>query len=134
MRLFFTLYILSIFTREMYMIGMHIIFLLTNSVNKALSICCSHLCFHSFTRDRFKGSNSGCTGRPRRSYWLPAVSHQGATARLLPDGGLSHPFKNKTQAFIFHCLNCRFFIKIENSWLNICAENFYILVNVKKKK
>lgn len=43
MRLFFTLYILSIFTHEMYMIGMHIIFLLTNSFNKALSICCTRL-------------------------------------------------------------------------------------------
>lgn len=36
MKLFFTLYILSIFTHEMYMIGMHIIFLLTDSFNKAL--------------------------------------------------------------------------------------------------
>lgn len=33
---FFTLYILSIFTHKMYMIGMHIIFLLTDSFNKAL--------------------------------------------------------------------------------------------------
>lgn len=43
---FFTLYILSIFTHKMYMIGMHIIFLLTDSFNKALSICCrvSTLC------------------------------------------------------------------------------------------
>lgn len=37
MKLFFTLYILSIFTHEMYMmIGMHIIFLLTDGFNKAL--------------------------------------------------------------------------------------------------
>lgn len=36
MKLFFTLYILSIFTHKMYMIGMHIIFLLTDSFNKAL--------------------------------------------------------------------------------------------------
>lgn len=40
-RLFFTLYILSIFTHEMYMIGMHIIFLLTNGFNKAPSTCCN---------------------------------------------------------------------------------------------
>lgn len=36
MKLFFTLYILSIFTHKMYMIGMHIIFLLTDSFNKEL--------------------------------------------------------------------------------------------------
>lgn len=35
--LVFTLYILSVYTHKMYMIGMHIIFLLTeNSFNKAL--------------------------------------------------------------------------------------------------
>lgn len=59
-RLFFTLYILSIFTHEMYMmIGMHIIFLLTNSFNKALSICCSRLCFHSSHSSFLSAKNGG---------------------------------------------------------------------------
>lgn len=50
MKLFFTLYILSIFTHEMYMIGMHIIFLLTDSFNKAL-------CQSAHTRRPFLNTN-----------------------------------------------------------------------------
>lgn len=59
MKLFFTLYILSIFTHKMYMIGMHIIFLLTDSFNKALcqsAVVSSLFCSYTFLVTRVSRS------------------------------------------------------------------------------
>lgn len=124
MRLFFTLYILSIFTHEMYMIGMHIIFLLTNSFNKALSICCSRLSFHWFYTRSFQSLVRGVYRTDEGRSWLASCSQ--------PPGGNSeqdrNPFKIKQDKVSFSSL---FFIKIESSWLNICVEQFNILVNPK---
>lgn len=60
MKLFFTLYILSIFTHKMYMIGMHIIFLLTDSFNKALcqsATTVSTFCFFANLSPQLKSEN-----------------------------------------------------------------------------
>lgn len=55
---FFTLYILSIFTHKMYMIGMHIIFLLTDSFNKALCQSAASVSTFCLLRDVYNRLNS----------------------------------------------------------------------------
>lgn len=79
MRLFFTLYILSIFTHEMYMIGMHIIFLLTNGFNKAPSTCCN------------PGRLSFRSPRHRLVSVATVQRRGGATATLVLEGVLLDP-------------------------------------------